>query len=86
MGFPRQECPPPGHLPNSGIKPRSPVQKADSLLSEPARKPMNTGVKYGTNTGTVLNRSKSLEINQTFAGKKLVTMVSRPLLRKQFSF
>ena len=25
-------CPPPGDLPNSGIKPRSPVLQADSLL------------------------------------------------------
>ena len=28
-------CPPPGDLPNSGIKPRSPIVQADSLLSEP---------------------------------------------------
>ena len=40
MGFSRQEywsglpCPPPGHLPNSGIKPRSPELQADSLPSE----------------------------------------------------
>ena len=37
MGFPRQEywsglpCPPPGDLPNSGIKPRSPALQVDSL-------------------------------------------------------
>ena len=28
-------CPPPGDLPNPGIKPRSPALQADSLLSEP---------------------------------------------------
>ena len=38
MGFSRQEywsglpCPPPGHLPSPGIKPRSPALQADSLL------------------------------------------------------
>ena len=40
MGFPRQEYwsglprPPPGDLPNSGIEPRSPALRTDSLLSE----------------------------------------------------
>jgi len=49
-GFSRQEywsglpCPPPGDLPNPGIKHRSPTLQADSLLSEPPGKPMNTGV------------------------------------------
>ena len=28
-------CPPPGDLPNPGIKPRSPALQVDSLLSEP---------------------------------------------------
>ena len=36
--------PPPGDLPNSGIKPRSPVLQADSLPSEPPGKPKNTRV------------------------------------------
>ena len=50
MGFSRQEywsglpCPPPGDLPNPGIKPRSPRLQADSLPSEPPGKPKNTGV------------------------------------------
>ena len=50
MGFSRQEywsglpCPPPGDLPNPGIKPRSPSLQADSLPSEPPGKPMSTGV------------------------------------------
>jgi len=41
MEFSRQEywsglpCPPPGDLPNPGIKPRSPALQADSLPSEP---------------------------------------------------
>ena len=34
----------PGDLPNPGIEPRSPALQADSLLSEPPRKPRNTGV------------------------------------------
>ena len=49
-GFSRQEhwsglpCPPPGHLPNSGIEPRSLTLQVDSLPSEPPGKPKNTGV------------------------------------------
>ena len=49
-GFSRQEywsglpCPPPGDLPNSGIKPRFPTVQADSLPAEPPGKPKNTGV------------------------------------------
>ena len=45
MGFSRQEYwsglpfPPPGDLPNPGIKPRSPASQADSLPSEPPGKP-----------------------------------------------
>ena len=44
MGFSRQEYwsgltfPPPGLLPNEGIKPESPALQADSLLSEPPGK------------------------------------------------
>ena len=47
MGFSRQEyrngllCPPPGDLPNRGIKPRSPALQEDSLPSEPPGKPIN---------------------------------------------
>ena len=37
-------CPPPGDLPNPGIKPRSPALKADSLPSDPPGKPLNTEV------------------------------------------
>ena len=53
MGFSRPECwsglpcPPPGDLPNPGIKPWTPVLQADSLLSEPPGKP--TQVPTGTN-------------------------------------
>ena len=36
--------PPPGDLPNPGIKPRSPAVQVDSLPSEPPWKPKNTGV------------------------------------------
>ena len=34
----------PGHLPNPGIKPRSPALQADSLPAEPPEKPKNTGM------------------------------------------
>ena len=50
MRFSRQEycsglpCPPPGDLPNPGIKPRSPTLQFDSLSSEPPGKPRNTEV------------------------------------------
>ena len=46
LGFSRQEYwrglphPPPWDLPNPGIKLRSPTLQADSLLSEPPRKPI----------------------------------------------
>ena len=45
MEFSRQEywsglpCPPPGDLPNPGIKPRSPTLQADSLPSESPGRP-----------------------------------------------
>ena len=45
MGFSRQEdwsglpYPPPGDLPNPGIKPRSPELQADSLPAEPPGSP-----------------------------------------------
>ena len=40
----RLPCPPPGDLPNPGIKSRSPALQADSLPSEPPGNPKNTGV------------------------------------------
>ena len=49
-GFARQEywsglpCPPPGDLPNPGIESRSHALQVDSLLTEPLRKPKDTGV------------------------------------------
>ena len=49
-GFSREECwsglphPPPGDLPNPGIKSRSPILQMDSLPSEPSGKPKNTKV------------------------------------------
>ena len=48
--FSRPQCwsglpfPSPGDHPNPGIKPRSPALQANSLLSEPTRKPKNPGV------------------------------------------
>ena len=50
MGFSRQEywsglpCPPPGGLPNPGIKLRSPTLQPDSLPSEPLGKLKITGM------------------------------------------
>ena len=50
--FSRQEywsgllCPPPGHLPNSGIEPRSPSMQADCLPSEPPGKPRLSDVSF----------------------------------------
>ena len=50
QGFSRQDywselpCPPPGDLPNPGIRRKSPALQADSLLSEPPGKSENTGV------------------------------------------
>ena len=46
IGVPRQEywsglpCPPPGDLPDLGIKPGSPAFQADALTSEPPGKPL----------------------------------------------
>ena len=40
-------CPPPWDFPNPGIKPRSPTLQADSLLSEPPGRPLqSTNIKY----------------------------------------
>ena len=50
VGFSRQKYwsglpyPPPGDLPNPGIKPRSPTLQVDSLLSETSGKLKNIGV------------------------------------------
>jgi len=38
------QFPPPGDLPNPGIKPRSPALQVDSLPPEPPGKPKNTEV------------------------------------------
>ena len=53
MGFSRPEywsglpCPPPGDLPNPGIKPRSPTLQVDSLPTEPSGKPKESiGERY----------------------------------------
>ena len=49
VGFPRQEYwsglpfPPPGDLPNPGIKPGSLALQADSSPTEPSGQPLNTG-------------------------------------------
>ena len=40
-------CPPPGDLPNPGIKPGSPTLQADSLPSEPPGEPDEKYLKLG---------------------------------------
>ena len=56
MVFSRQEylsglpCPPPGDLPNPGIKPRSPILQADSLPTELQGKSMLSLVMWKENT------------------------------------
>ena len=52
MGFFGQEywsglpCPPPGDLPDLGIKPRSPALQADPLLFEPSYLNITRQIKY----------------------------------------
>ena len=52
MGFSRQEYwsglpfPPPGDLPDPGIEPGSPALQADTLPSEPPRKPSNLAEQF----------------------------------------
>ena len=66
MGFSRQEhwrgvlFPPPGHLPNPGIKPRSPSLQADSLPSEPQGSPRT--LEWGD---YCFSRGSSRPTNQT---------------------
>ena len=51
MGFPRQEYwsglpfPPPGHLPDPGIKPVSPALQADSLPLSHQQSPIKYNIK-----------------------------------------
>ena len=55
-GFSRKEywrglpCPPPGDLPNPGIKPRPTALQADSLPSEPPEKPNYTYINIPIHT------------------------------------
>ena len=44
IAMPSLPCPPPGDLPNPGIKLRSLALQVDSLLTETPGKPKNTGV------------------------------------------
>ena len=61
MGFSRQEdwsglpCPPPGDLPNPGIKLRSPALQVDSLPSEPPGMPINN-VRLKENSKALFDR------------------------------
>ena len=70
MGFPRQECqsgwsfPPPGALPNPGIKPSSPALQAHSLL-------LSHIVKYLW-MGIYLNRFSSVQARSVFPSSLLL--------------
>ena len=76
MGFSRQEYwsglpfASQGDLPNLGIEPRPPVLKADSLPSEPPRKPLGTVNVESEYTlhplGIVIVSSKVRKIDQSF--------------------
>ena len=66
MGFSRQEywsglpCPPPGDLPNPGIKLRSPTLQVDSLPSEPPGSPrILEWVAYPFSRGTFQPRNQT---------------------------
>ena len=67
VGFSRQEYwsglpfPSPGHLPNSGIEPRSPALQADALTSEPpGTRPYLTGASQLALTSLVAQTVKCL--------------------------
>ena len=67
-GFCRQEywsglpSPPPGDLPNPGIKPRSPTLQADSLLSEPPWKLLKyTSTNFNLRLTKHLNKIKTIK-------------------------
>ena len=78
VGFSKQECwsgfpcPPPGDLPNPGIKSRSLTLHVDSLRSEPPEKPTSHlrsiwKAKHGTCTSQVLFQHTS-EYNEVGMG------------------
>ena len=69
MGFSRQEywsglpCPPPGDLPNPGIKPGYPALPAGSLLSEPPGKAANEGNEVQRDAAPCSGHLASLGLN-----------------------
>ena len=72
-GFSRQEhwsglpCPPPGDLPNSGIKPRSLVLQVDSLTSESPGKPsQRQGLFYWVCSSYQVSRVLELQLQHHF--------------------
>ena len=78
QGFSRQEywsglpCPPPGYLPNPGIKPRYLALQADSLLSEPAGKPWEykRGVKVRRGKHNMQNQAEGWASTRDFLLRK----------------
>ena len=71
MEFFRQEYwsglpfPSPGHLPDPGIKPRSPALQADALPSEPPRKPHMTQVNHQNMSSSWPGWAHDLKLSQT---------------------
>ena len=84
-GFSRQEywsglpCPSPGDLPNTEIEPGSPVLQADSLPSEPPRKPKNTGVCSLSLLGELPDRGIELESPQLQVDSLLAELPGKPI-------
>ena len=79
MGFSRQECwsgwpcPPPGDLPNPGIKPKSSALQADSFPSEPPGKPKTKYyMKFTTGTSPVIQWLRLLTPNRGAQAQPLV--------------
>ena len=74
MGFSRQEhwsglpCPPPGHLPNPGIKARSPKLQADSLPAKPAGKLNRDLVSFYVRWGMNIPVSMMLYLHVWYRG------------------
>ena len=87
-GFSRQEywkglpCPPPGDLPDPGIKPMSLALQADSLLSEPPGKPKNTRV----GSLSLFQGIFPIQESNCIAGRSFTSWATREALSAHFNF
>ena len=71
-------CPPPGDLPNPRIELRSPILQADSLPSEPAKKPKLMSIISQTHTHThtqLEQKHPGQKKNQPFRGTILISQI-----------